>query len=83
MEDGAMDSFWVFLEAMAGIVDSGEVVDHLQEDLSQMAERKREKMKEYLRLVSAETSRLAAKVDGEQSRDGAPLQSAEPGRLQQ
>ena len=62
-----MDSFWIFLEAMAGIVDNGEVVDNLQEDLSAMPERKREKMREYLRLVSAEIARLAAMADGKGS----------------
>ena len=61
-----MDSFWIFLEAMAGIVDSGEMVNSLQQDLSQMPERKREKMKEYLRLVSGEISRLAAIADGKE-----------------
>jgi len=55
-----MDSFWIFLEAMAGIVDNGEMVNSLQQDLSQMPERKREKMKEYIRIVSGEISRLAA-----------------------
>jgi hypothetical protein len=62
-----MDSFWIFLEAMAGIVDKGEVVDNLQQDLSGMPERKREKMREYLRLVSAEITRLAAMADGKGS----------------
>ena len=59
-----MDSFWIFLEAMAGIVDKGEVVDNLQQG---MPERKREKMREYLRLVSGEITRLAAKADGKGS----------------
>ena len=36
-----MDSFWIFLEAMAGIVDKGKVVDNLQQG---MPERKREKI---------------------------------------
>ena len=55
-----MDSFWIFLEAMAGLVEDGQMVDRLQQDLSQMPERKREKMTEYLHLVSGEISRLAA-----------------------
>jgi hypothetical protein len=59
-----MDSFWIFLEAIAGIVDSGEMVNSLQDDLLQMPERKREKMKDYLRIVSTEISRLAAIADG-------------------
>jgi hypothetical protein len=64
LEDGAMDSFWIFLEAMAGIVDDGQMVDHLQKDLAQMPERRREKMREYLRLVSSEISRLESIVNG-------------------
>jgi hypothetical protein len=58
-----MDSFWIFLEAMAGIVDDGQMVDRLQKDLSQMPERKREKMTEYLQLVASEISRLAAMTE--------------------
>jgi len=42
------------------------MVNSLQQDLSQMPERKREKMKEYIRIVSGEISRLAATV-GKQS----------------
>jgi hypothetical protein len=55
-----MDSFWIFLEAMAGILEDGQMVDHLQKDLAQMPDRKREKMTEYLQLVSGEISRLAS-----------------------
>jgi len=65
-----MDSFWIFLEAMAGIVDDRKMVERLQKDLSEMPERKREKMTEYLQLVASEISRLAAMTEHQVQHDG-------------
>ena len=59
-----MNGFWVFLEAMAGILDDpfdleGEAVDDLKREFWNMPQSERDRMEEYLNVVSAGISSLA------------------------
>jgi hypothetical protein len=59
-----MNGFWVFLEAMAGILDDpfdleGEAVEDLKREFWDMSPSERDQMTEYLNIVSAGISSLA------------------------
>jgi hypothetical protein len=59
-----MDGFWVFLEAMAGILDDplcrdGETIEHLKRDFWNMSQSERDRMDECLNVVSSGITNLA------------------------
>jgi hypothetical protein len=63
VEDREVDRFWIFLEAVAGILENGQSIEALKHDLSQMPQPERERMKNYLQLVFETIEPLATDGD--------------------
>jgi hypothetical protein len=55
-----MDRFWIFLEALAGILEDRQATEGLKQHLMQMPPAERSRMKNYLRIVAETIPRLAA-----------------------
>jgi hypothetical protein len=47
-----MERFWVFLEAVAGILAEQQSAETLKRNLSQMEPQQRERMNKYLQVIS-------------------------------
>jgi hypothetical protein len=47
-----MERFWIFLEAMARLLDNGKATEPLRHELSQMPATDRERMQGYLTIVT-------------------------------
>jgi hypothetical protein len=53
-----MDRFWIFLEAVAGILAEQTSAESLKRDLSQMEAKKRDRMNKCLEIVSEKLPQL-------------------------
>jgi hypothetical protein len=69
-EDEAMDRFWVFLEAIAGILEKDLTVEAIKQELSRMPQPERERIAHHLRIVAEKIPQLAAGGGGLPQRIG-------------
>jgi hypothetical protein len=64
LEDGAMDNFWICLEAMAGILDEwndrdSRTLERLKRELRKMPQDEHDRVTHHLTVVSSGVSLLA------------------------
>jgi hypothetical protein len=58
-----MERFWIFLEAIAGLIEKENAVETLVEDLSRMPQPERERMKQFLTTAAEKLPQLASHVE--------------------
>jgi hypothetical protein len=63
VEDAEIDRFWVFLEALAGFLESSQSIEALKNELSQMPQPERDQMTDYLKVVAEKVPLLVACSD--------------------
>jgi hypothetical protein len=54
-----MDRFWVFLEAIAGILEKDQAVETIHQELYRLPQPERERITNYLRIVAEKIPQLA------------------------
>jgi hypothetical protein len=57
-----MERFWIFLEAIAGLLERENAVEMLARDLSQMPQPSRERLKKLLSVVVEKLPDLASRL---------------------
>jgi hypothetical protein len=58
-----MERFWIFLEAIAGLLEKENAVETMAEDLSRMPQPERKRMKQFLTTAAEKLPQLASHVE--------------------